>query len=100
MKSQTRVSGLRLSKLAACHRTGLLATPPKLLSGADVSPGVVVVDVGIHRVDGRLIGDVDQESVEEFASFLTPVPGGVGPMTIATLLANTLRAAELQEERA
>lgn len=63
---------------------------PKMVTGADVKPGAVVVDVGINRVDGKLCGDVDFDSVSEKASFITPVPGGVGPMTIATLMANTL----------
>ena len=58
-----------------------------------VKPGAVVVDVGINRVDGKLVGDVDAQSVSEIASYLTPVPGGVGQMTIAMLLANTLQAA-------
>ena len=52
----------------------------------------MVIDVGINRVDGKLVGDVDFESVEEKASLITPVPGGVGPMTIAMLMANTLQA--------
>jgi methylenetetrahydrofolate dehydrogenase (NADP+)/methenyltetrahydrofolate cyclohydrolase len=69
---------------------------PKLVTGSAVAPGAVVIDVGIHRVDGRLVGDVDQDSVEAVASALTPVPGGVGPMTIAMLLRNTLQAAEAQ----
>ena len=58
-----------------------------------VKPGAVVIDVGINRVDGKLVGDVDAQSVSEIASYLTPVPGGVGQMTIAMLLANTLQAA-------
>jgi methylenetetrahydrofolate dehydrogenase (NADP+)/methenyltetrahydrofolate cyclohydrolase len=71
-----------------------------------VKPGAVVIDVGINRVDDptakngyRLVGDVDFEAVREVASLITPVPGGVGPMTIAMLLRNTIRAAELQLER-
>lgn len=61
-----------------------------------VKPGAVVVDVGINRLpDGKLAGDVDFEAVEPIASHITPVPGGVGPMTIAMLLRNTLRAAEV-----
>ena len=60
-----------------------------------VKPGAVVIDVGISRLpDGKLAGDVDFESVREVASLITPVPGGVGPMTIAMLLANTVRSAE------
>ena len=66
------------------------------LHGDQVKSGAVVVDVGINRLpDGKLVGDVDYASVSEVASYITPVPGGVGPMTITTLLENTLRAAEL-----
>lgn len=62
-----------------------------------IRPGAVVVDVGIHRGDdGRLKGDVDAGPVGEIAGWLSPVPGGVGPMTVACLLANTVRAAEIQ----
>ncbi len=57
-----------------------------------VRDGAVVIDVGMNRVDGKLCGDVDFESVSEKASFITPVPGGVGPMTITTLMQNTLKA--------
>jgi methylenetetrahydrofolate dehydrogenase (NADP+)/methenyltetrahydrofolate cyclohydrolase len=61
----------------------------------------MVIDVGINRnADGKLVGDVDFAAARERASWITPVPGGVGPMTIATLLANTLRAAELQDAAA
>lgn len=60
-----------------------------------VKPGTVVVDVGINRVDGKLCGDVDFESVAKVAGAITPVPGGVGPLTIVMLLENTVRAAEL-----
>jgi methylenetetrahydrofolate dehydrogenase (NADP+)/methenyltetrahydrofolate cyclohydrolase len=60
-----------------------------------VRTGVVVIDVGINRLpDGRLVGDVDFEAVREKASHITPVPGGVGPMTVTMLLVNTIRAAE------
>ncbi len=59
-----------------------------------VKPGAVVIDVGTNRVDGKLVGDVNAEEVEQVAGYLTPVPGGVGQMTIAMLLANTLDAAE------
>ena len=61
-----------------------------------VKPGAVVIDVGINRVDDRLVGDVDYDAVAEVASAITPVPGGVGPMTIAMLLKNTLEAARQQ----
>jgi methylenetetrahydrofolate dehydrogenase (NADP+)/methenyltetrahydrofolate cyclohydrolase len=68
------------------------------VQGAWLKPGAMVIDVGINRgADGKLCGDVDFASAKEVASWITPVPGGVGPMTIATLLANTLRAAELQD---
>jgi methylenetetrahydrofolate dehydrogenase (NADP+)/methenyltetrahydrofolate cyclohydrolase len=63
---------------------------PKLVTAEFIKPGAVVVDVGINRVDGKLVGDVDFDGVMGKASLITPVPGGVGPMTIATLMANTL----------
>jgi methylenetetrahydrofolate dehydrogenase (NADP+)/methenyltetrahydrofolate cyclohydrolase len=70
------------------------------VQGGWVKPGAMVIDVGINRTaEGKLCGDVDFDAAKEVASWITPVPGGVGPMTIATLLANTLRAAELQEAR-
>ena len=59
---------------------------PKLLKKEDVKEGAVVIDVGINRVDGKICGDVDYEEVAERASYITPVPGGVGPMTIASLI--------------
>jgi methylenetetrahydrofolate dehydrogenase (NADP+)/methenyltetrahydrofolate cyclohydrolase len=59
-----------------------------------VSEGVVVVDAGTNSIDGKLVGDVDFETVAAKASAITPVPGGVGPMTVAMLLANTVKAAE------
>jgi methylenetetrahydrofolate dehydrogenase (NADP+)/methenyltetrahydrofolate cyclohydrolase len=69
----------------------------RFLKADMVRPGAVVVDVGINRLpDGKLAGDVDFEAVREVASAISPVPGGVGPMTIAMLLHNTLRAAKLQ----
>ena len=61
-----------------------------------VKPGAAVIDVGINRVDGKLVGDVDFDAVGEVAGYITPVPGGVGQMTIAMLLANTLDAAAKQ----
>src|SRR5438034_1091118 len=79
--------------IAAAGRAGLLTADM-------VSPGAVVVDVGMNRVNDpslprgyRLVGDVDFDSVREVASLITPVPGGVGPMTIAMLMENTLTAA-------
>ncbi|MGE3171263.1 MAG: bifunctional 5,10-methylenetetrahydrofolate dehydrogenase/5,10-methenyltetrahydrofolate cyclohydrolase [Planctomycetota bacterium] len=67
---------------------------PGLVTGAMVKPGAVVIDVGINQLpDGSITGDVDRSTVGEVAGFLTPVPGGVGPVTVAMLLRNTLRAA-------
>ena len=65
---------------------------PKLLKKEDVKEGAVVIDVGINRVDGKICGDVDYEEVVERASYITPVPGGVGPMTIASLIKNTFKS--------
>ncbi|MDQ6886355.1 MAG: bifunctional methylenetetrahydrofolate dehydrogenase/methenyltetrahydrofolate cyclohydrolase FolD [Gemmatimonadota bacterium] len=77
------------------------AGQPRMITAAMVKPGAVVIDVGINRIADpstksgtRLVGDVDFAGVREIASLLTPVPGGVGPMTIAMLLVNTLRAAK------
>ncbi|MGH8744007.1 MAG: bifunctional methylenetetrahydrofolate dehydrogenase/methenyltetrahydrofolate cyclohydrolase, partial [Burkholderiales bacterium] len=68
---------------------------PRMITAPMVKRGAVVIDVGISRMeDGRLVGDVDFEGVKERASYITPVPGGVGPMTITMLIANTVQAAE------
>lgn len=69
---------------------------PEFVTAEMVKPGAVVIDVGINRVGDRLVGDVAFESVSEVASAITPVPGGVGPMTIAMLMKNTLTAARIQ----
>lgn len=69
---------------------------PKMITKDMVKEGAVVIDVGTSRVDGKLCGDVDFEEVKKVASYITPVPGGVGPMTIACLLENTLICMELQ----
>jgi methylenetetrahydrofolate dehydrogenase (NADP+)/methenyltetrahydrofolate cyclohydrolase len=75
---------------------------PKFVTGPMIKPGAVVIDVGINRVDDArakqgyiIVGDVDFASAREVARLITPVPGGVGPMTIAMLLKNTVRAAQL-----
>lgn len=68
---------------------------PEFVTADMVKPGAVVIDVGVNRVGEKLVGDVAFEPVREVASFLTPVPGGVGPMTIAMVLQNTLTAAKL-----
>lgn len=81
---------------AVCRRADVLVAAvgvPRLLGAAAVKPGAVVIDVGLNRLPDGLAGDVDFEAVAEVASAITPVPGGVGPMTIAMLLVNTLAAA-------
>jgi methylenetetrahydrofolate dehydrogenase (NADP+)/methenyltetrahydrofolate cyclohydrolase len=65
---------------------------PHFVGSEMVKEGAVVIDVGINRVDGKLVGDVEFDPVAEKAAFITPVPGGVGPMTIALLMKNTLKA--------
>lgn len=70
---------------------------PKFINADYVKEGAVVIDVGIHRIDGHLCGDVDYESVEPIASAITPVPGGVGPMTIAMLMNNCVESLEIQK---
>lgn len=81
-----------------CQRADVLVVAtgrPKMITGDMIRPGAVVIDVGINRQeDGKLCGDVDFESAKEVAGWITPVPGGVGPMTITMLLQNTLEAVE------
>lgn len=98
------------STVATCHRfTKDLASyvrnadvlvvavgKPALIKGQWIKSGAIVIDVGIKRENGKLLGDVEFESAQERAAWITPVPGGVGPMTVATLLENTLVAAELE----
>ncbi|MCM2371207.1 bifunctional methylenetetrahydrofolate dehydrogenase/methenyltetrahydrofolate cyclohydrolase FolD [Aporhodopirellula aestuarii] len=72
---------------------------PEMIRGEMIRPGAVVVDVGINRVGDRLVGDVHFDEAEQVASAITPVPGGVGPLTIAMLLHNTLLAAKLQSAK-
>lgn len=90
----------RTADLAAvCRRADVLVAAvgvPRLVNADMVKPGAVVIDVGINRGEEGLVGDVDFDAVREIAGAITPVPGGVGPMTIAMLLQNTLRAARLQ----
>lgn len=70
----------------------------KLITANMVKDGAVVIDVGINRVDGKLCGDVDFDAVKEVASYITPVPGGVGPLTVAQLMMNTSEAAWIQKD--
>jgi len=83
---------------AVCQNADILIAAvgrPKMVKQDWVKPGAIVIDVGINRMDdGKLCGDVDFEEVKNVAGAITPVPGGVGPMTIACLLANTVRAAD------
>ena len=84
---------------ATCRRADVLVAAvgvPRLLGAEAVKPGAVVIDVGMNRLEDGLAGDVDYEAAAEVASAITPVPGGVGPMTIAMLLANTLQAARFR----
>ena len=81
---------------AVCRRAEILvaaAGKPRLVTGDMIRPGATVIDVGTNRTDAGLVGDVDFEAARAVAGALTPVPGGVGPMTIAMLLVNTVKAA-------
>ena len=81
---------------AVCRRADVLIAAvgvPRLLGADAIKPGAIVIDVGINRTEDGLVGDVDFEAAQELAAAITPVPGGVGPMTVAMLLVNTLAAA-------
>ena len=85
---------------AVCANADILVAAigkPKFVTKEFVKDGAVVIDVGINRVDGKLCGDVDFEDVKDKCSYITPVPGGVGPMTITTLMQNTLKAFKMIE---
>jgi methylenetetrahydrofolate dehydrogenase (NADP+)/methenyltetrahydrofolate cyclohydrolase len=86
LAEETRRADILISAIGRAH----------FVTADMVKPGAVVIDVGINQLDGKLVGDVDFAHVKEIASFITPVPGGVGPMTIATLMENTCTAAEEQ----
>jgi methylenetetrahydrofolate dehydrogenase (NADP+) / methenyltetrahydrofolate cyclohydrolase len=86
-----------------CRRAEILfaaAGRAKLITAEMVRPGATVIDVGTNRGEDGLVGDVDFEAAREIAGAITPVPGGVGPMTIAMLLANTVHAARRRATRA
>ena len=88
-------------KVAGADLVVAAAGKAGLIQGDWIKPGAIVIDIGINRMaDGSLSGDVDFETAKPRASYITPVPGGVGPMTVATLMENTLLALELQESRA
>jgi methylenetetrahydrofolate dehydrogenase (NADP+) / methenyltetrahydrofolate cyclohydrolase len=85
--------------LAATRRADILvaaAGVPQLIGAEHVRPDATVVDVGVHRTEHGLVGDVRFAEVQEVAGAISPVPGGVGPMTVAMLLVNTVQAAEAQ----
>jgi len=71
---------------------------PGLVTGEMLKPGAALIDIGINRVDGRTVGDADFDSCAEVAGWITPVPGGVGPVTVATLLKNAVLAAQMQRD--
>ena len=98
--THSRTPAAKLEEI--CRRADILiaaAGCPKVVTAQHVKRGAVVVDVGMNlKADGKLCGDVDFEPVRERAAFITPVPGGVGPMTIAMLMQNTVEAAERHEK--
>ena len=85
------------AKVRAADVVVVAAGHPGLVTGAMLKPGAVVIDVGINVVDGRIVGDVDFQSAEAVAAAITPVPGGVGPLTSALLLSHLMRAAQRQD---
>lgn len=88
------------AKVRAADIVVVAAGHPGLVTGAMLKPGAVVIDVGINVVDGHIVGDVEFASAERVASAITPVPGGVGPLTNALLLSHLMRAAQRQDQAA
>ncbi len=87
---------------AVCRRADVLVAAvgrARMIKADWVKPGATVIDVGMNRTEAGPTGDVDFDAVREVAGAITPVPGGVGPMTVAFLLRNTLQAARMQRER-
>jgi methylenetetrahydrofolate dehydrogenase (NADP+)/methenyltetrahydrofolate cyclohydrolase len=73
------------------------AGKPAIIPGDWIKPGSIVIDVGINRVDGKTVGDVEFEPARKRAAFITPVPGGVGPLTTMTLMENLIRVFKIQK---
>jgi len=95
----SKTKNLKQHCLAADIIVTAIGNRSKFTLTADMVPdGAIIIDVGTSRKDGKLVGDVDYENVIKKASFATPVPGGVGPMTIAMLLKNTVTAASISKE--
>lgn len=85
-----------------CRRADLVVAAigkPNFVKGSWIKPGAVVIDVGINFVNGKMTGDVDFNEAKEVASLITPVPGGVGPMTVATLIQSTIKNADARDKR-
>ena len=72
---------------------------PQFIKGAWIKPGAIVIDVGINVVGGRVVGDVEFEAAKERAGYISPVPGGVGPLTVMMVMKNTIEAYKLQQQR-
>ena len=94
----TRTKDMR-EKLKNADIVIAAAGVPNLIGLDDVKKGAIVIDVGINRVDGKLCGDVNFEEIKNIASYITPVPGGVGPMTIASLMKNTLKSYRMRVDK-
>lgn len=94
----TRTKDMR-EKLKNADIVIAAAGVPNLIGLDDVKKGTIVIDVGINRVDGKLCGDVNFEEIKNIASYITPVPGGVGPMTIASLMKNTLKSYRMRVDK-
>jgi methylenetetrahydrofolate dehydrogenase (NADP+)/methenyltetrahydrofolate cyclohydrolase len=84
--------------IEVCRESDIIvaaAGAARMVTAAHVKPGATVIDVGVSRINGKIVGDVDFEAVQAIAGAITPMPGGTGPMTIACLLENTLEAARM-----
>jgi methylenetetrahydrofolate dehydrogenase (NADP+)/methenyltetrahydrofolate cyclohydrolase len=84
--------------IEVCRESDIIvaaAGAARMVTAAHVKPGATVIDVGVTRIDNKIVGDVDFEAVQSIAGAITPMPGGTGPMTIACLLENTLEAARM-----